>query len=169
MVAKEACIKGQQPPRLNPGEVVSDGFFLRNLKKKEEATKRYPNDDDENPVYGFKLSTKFFNNAAKNGDMSINESDCVLCEACSIAIHPHSSDYYHVAALDLGEINNCMADHPFVAQYDPIVEPTDRNMCHFELLPLNGSTQSLHALQEFLNNPFPPGKMPDGKKTKSQH
>ncbi len=168
MVTKEGCVAGQTPPDLEKGDTVGEGFFLRNLKKKGEATKRYPGDDDDNPVFGFKLAPKFWKNASRNGDMSINEQTCVGSEACSIAIHRNATDYYHVAILDLAEVNRCMQDHTFVAQYAPINDPPDGpNACHFELLPLDGSTQSLFALQTFLDDPFPPGKMPDGEKNRA--
>ncbi|MFC1759684.1 hypothetical protein ACFL2H_13105 [Planctomycetota bacterium] len=165
MVTKEGCIQGQQPPKLEKGATVDGGCFLRNLKKKGEATKRYPKDDDESPLYGLKLSPKFWKNASLNGDMSINEQVCVISEACSIAIHPQATEYYHVAVLDLAEINRVMGEHGFVAQYDPLDKPpAGPNACHFELLPLNGSVQSLFALQTELDKPFPPGKMPNSGK-----
>ncbi|QDV56998.1 hypothetical protein [Rosistilla oblonga] len=163
MTTRDGCIEGQQPPDLEKGDTVTRGRFLRNLKKKGEATKRYPGDNDENPLYGLKLSTKFWKNASGNGDMSINEQACVSSDVCSIEIHPNSQQYYHVAVLNLAEINRVMGEHIFVAQYLPLKDPPHGpNACHFELLPLNGSTQSLFALQTELDKPFPPGKMPDG-------
>lgn len=152
MVTKEGCLQEQRLPVLEKGDTVDAGRFLRNLKKKGGATKRYPGDDDDSPSYGLKLSPKFWKNASRNGDMSINEQRCVVSEACSIAIHPHGTEYYHVATLDLAEVNRVMGQHVFVAQYDPLEEPPDGpNACHFELLPLNGSAQSLFALQTELD------------------
>ncbi len=65
-----------------------------------------------------KLSAKFWKNAVKNGDLSINEQHCIVSDHCSIAVHPNARDYYHVAILNLGELNQLMDEHKFVAQYD---------------------------------------------------
>jgi len=168
MVTKDGCIQSQRLPGLALGATLAKGCFYRNLKKNGEATKRYAGDDDDNPLYGLKLSSKFWRNASRNGDMSINEQDCVLSAACSIAIHPCADEYYHVATLNLAEINRAMGEHTFVAQYVPLTEPpAGPNACHFELLPLNGSVQPLFALQTELDKPFPPGKMPDGDKNRA--
>lgn len=168
MTSKEGCVQVQIAPELQKGETVADGVFLRNLAKKGEVSKRYANDDDEAPVYGYKLANKFWKNAVQRGDLSLNEHDCVSSESCSIAIHPHASNYFHVAILNLAKINECLVGHSFVAQYDPLEEPPQGpNACHFELLPVDGSTQSLFALQTFLDSPFPQGKMPDSDKNRS--
>ena len=60
----QQCIDGQTPPNLDRGDTVETGVFLRNLKKKH-VSRRYENDDDESPKYGWKLTNKFwkdFNN-----------------------------------------------------------------------------------------------------------
>ena len=130
--------------------------------KKNEVAKRFENDDDSNATYGYKLTKKFWNNAVQQNDLSLNEQNCVATEACSIAIHKQAECYFHVAKLDLATINLKLIGHQFAACYDPLVAPPDGpNSCHFELLPMNSSTQSLFALQTLLDSPFPPGRMPN--------
>ena len=163
MVSKKGCLQAQTAPNLEKGDTVAEGRFLRNLPKKGEVSKRYSGDNDDSPVYGFKLARKFWTNAVRTGDLSMNEQGCIVNDGCAIAVHPYAEKYFHIAILDLKEINNCLDGHSFVAQYDPLLEPPDGpNACHFELLPIDGSTQSLFVLQTVLDAPFPDTKMPDG-------
>ncbi len=162
MLSKEGCIDSQKTPAYVKGDTVDNGLFYRNLKRKGEASKRYENDDDSHPMYGFKLTKKFWKNAVSQDDLSLNEVSCTGSAGCSIAIHPYSDSYFHVATIDLGRVNEMLSDHSFVAQYDPLESPPDGpNQCHYELLPVNGTTQSLFALQLYLDSPFPRGKMPN--------
>jgi len=160
-------VSAQVAPKLEKGDAIHAGVFVRNLKKTDDVTKRYENDDTESPLYGFKLTGKFWRNANKTGDMSINLRDCVRSDDCSIAIHPNAEDFYHVARFDLAQVNTILPLHPFAAQYDPLIEPPDGpNKCHFVLLPTEGTTQSIFALQSELDKPFPVCRMPDSNADK---
>ena len=163
MDKRSECVSQQKARDLDRGRAISSGVFARNLKKKQEISKRYEKDSDETPEFGYKLTQKFWNNAINQNDMSFNLYACVCSNVCSIAVHPHADQYYHVAHFDLTAINQAIPDHSFTCQYDPIDgAPDGPNLCHFELVPLEGSTQSLFALQSLLDNPFPSGRMPDG-------
>ena len=154
---RRRCIEQQTPPEMEPGDTVDHGEFFRNLKK-EHVTKRYASDDDQEPTYGFKLHKSHWKYASHQGfGLSVNLRSCIHSEACSIALHPGGERYYHVALVDLHALNQCQfLTSPFVAQYRPIEE--SHNRCHFEIVPLDGTTLKWMELSELLDRPFPPAQ-----------
>jgi hypothetical protein len=163
----QRCIENQTPPDLKPGATVDYGEFFRNLKD-EHVVKRYGNDDNESPLYGFKLSTKHWKYADKQaGGLSVNLRSCIHSEVCSIALHPGSEDYFHVALIDLKAMNDCgLLASPLVAQYSPIEET--HNRCHFEIVPLDGTVLKWMELRVFLDSPFPQVKVPSTSEEKGR-
>ena len=155
------CIEQQTPPHLQPGDTLDAGEFFRNLKT-EHVVKRYAGDDNENPVYGFKLHKSHWKYADRQqGPLSVNLCSCIHSEVCSIALHPGGKDYFHVAVINLGAINSLEAlrDSPFVAQYQPI--DAIPNRCHFEIVPRDGTVLQWMAIGVLLEQPFPPAnKLP---------
>jgi hypothetical protein len=87
--------------------------------------------------------------------LSVNLETCMHSMTCSIATHPNGLHYYHVATLDLGALSSALSS-PFVAQYKP--EPEIQNRCHFEIMPLNGTTMRWMEPGVLLDAPFPPAK-----------
>ncbi len=163
----QRCIDEQTPPRMQPGDLLTEGEFFRNLKK-EHVVKRYEDDDNGNPVYGFKLSKKHWKYADRQSEgLSANLRSCIRSAACSIALHPGGEDYFHVAALDLKAINDCrLLTSPLVAQYSP--NEQTHNRCHFEILPLEGTVLKWMELSVFLDTPFPKAKVPSTDEAKSR-
>lgn len=161
----QRCIEQQTPPEIVPGDVVSEGEFFRNLKK-EHVTKRYEEDDNENPVYGFKLHKKHWRYADRQGQgLSVNLQSCIHSEGCSIALHPDGENYFHVAVLDVKAINACgLLTSPLVAQYSPAVKT--QNRCHFDIVPSDGTALKWMELGVLLDDPFPPAKLPSTKDEK---
>lgn len=158
----QSCVDGQSPPGLSIGATRSDGVYLRNLRKSGYISKRYELDNSEPPLYGYKLTKKFWNDAQKDksNGFSVNESKCIQSDHCSIAINPNSDMYFHVARLDLQELNR-MCETQFVVQYDPITEDTaTKNLCHFLLLPEDKATTAFIALFTALDTDFPPSRLP---------
>lgn len=145
---------------MQEGDTTDVGRFFRNLKK-EHVAKRYPGDDDQSPVYGFKLHKKHWKYADyQQGPLSVNLLSCIHTAECSIAIHPTPDDYYHVAIIDLEALNRleCLTSK-FVAQYKPARE--FKNLCHFEILPTDGTVLKWMELGILLDEPFPPAsKLP---------
>ncbi len=152
---RQKCIEQQTPPNgLRDGDVINHGRFFRNLKK-DDVAKRYQGDDDNTPLYGFKITKDHWKSAERQGMLSVNLETCMHSGACSIAVHPNPTHYYHVAVLDLDVLNRvlCLS---LVAQYRP--EPEIQNRCHFEIMPLDGTTMRWMELRAQLDSPFPPAK-----------
>ena len=158
---RQKCIDQRTPPKMELGAVVKNGEFYRNLKKKH-APKRYSGDNDENPKYGYKIANNHWKSEDQHeGQLSVNLVACIHSEVCSIAIHPNAKDYFHVALINLDRLNEALLglnlNSPLVAQYRPITG----NLCHFEIMPRDGTTLMWFALATFLDDAFPhPRKMP---------
>lgn len=173
---KQRCIEKQSPPEMELGNVVSEGKFFRNLKK-EHIAKRYAGDDDDNPVYGFKLHKRHWKYAdQQQGPLSVNLRSCIHSASCSIALHPDPDEknYFHVATIDLGAFNESeiFRSSPLVAQYQPIDDIPNR--CHFEIVPRDGTILQWMMIGAALDEPFPPAnKLPasveDIKMATEQH
>lgn len=155
----QQCIDAQQPPSMQAGDAISSGVYFRNLKKKHSA-KRYQDDADVDPIYGWKLSRTFWRDAEQQqGDLSVNQADCVRSPECSIAIQVSGDHYYHVAVINLGAMNRSnRLSCRFCAVYTPVDTP--KNACHFEIVPEEGTVSRLQELMALLDDPFPPGKLP---------
>lgn len=155
---RDECVKRQSPPsNIQLGDVLPDGCFLRNLKK-EHAKLRFQNDDPENPQYGRKLHPSFWRDATKQpGGLSVNDAKCTGSASCSIATQVDAHRYFHVASLDLGALNSLPElTTRIVAVYDPIDDDVEKpNLCHFEILPEDGTVSKLQELMVALDNPFP--------------
>jgi hypothetical protein len=151
---------------MESGDVLTGDEFFRNLKK-EHVVKRYEDDDNENPVYGFKLSTRHWKYADRQSEgLSVNQRSCIRSAVCSIALHPGGEDYFHVAVLDLKAINDCgLLTSPLVARYSPNEQA--HNRCHFEIVPLDGTVLKWMELRAFLDSPFPKAKVPSTDEEKS--
>jgi hypothetical protein len=133
------------------GATLESGHFVRNLKR-DWVAKRYQKDDDENPLYGVKLTARHWKYADKN--LSVNLLSCTHSLECSIAIQADES-YVHAAVIDLEGFNR-RASLTLVAVYQP--DENLQNRCHFELMPLNGTVLSWMAIASDLDRPFPPAK-----------
>lgn len=162
---REQCVKNQTPPRIKRGDEEYAGYFFRNLKRKHVA-KRYEKDKDEDPEYGYTITKRHWTEAGTaGGAFSVNLVDCIHSRECSIAIQPGSQEYYHVARINLAEVNGLSGlSTRFVAQYQPVEE--DQNSCHFEILPTDGTILKWMELYEILEGPFPVGKLPQSKEEK---
>ena len=152
---RQTCLDRQQRPPLERSERREDGSYYHNLQRKHVA-KRYENDDDDEPVFGFKLKDKVFRLRPDESGPSVNEVECAGCPECSIAVHPTPQSFYHVLTIDLAELRTRLPAHPFAAVFLPVKDPP--NDCHFELLPMEGTTRSLQALRQEMDQPFPDGK-----------
>ncbi len=149
----QRCIDQQTAPDKQPGDTVDEGQFFRNLKK-EHVSRRYPGDDEHE--YGFKLAKRHWKywDQQRLG-LSVSLRSCIHSEVCSIALQPGGEDYFHVAVIDLGAINACgLLSSSFVAQYDP----APPNMCHFVIVPFDGTVSKWMELADVLDDPFPPAK-----------
>jgi hypothetical protein len=161
----QRCIDNQTPPKLNAGEVVEDGVFFRNLKKSHIA-KRYENDSDDHPRFGFKITKRHWADAASQGLLSVNLESCLHSAQCSIALQPVSEHHYHVAVLNLRKVNIALetiksSDEPssqLVAKYSPVESP--RNLCHFEIQSKDGTILDWMKLRVLLDSPFPECRLP---------
>jgi hypothetical protein len=152
---RQKCIEQQTPPEgLQEGDEINHGRFIRNLKR-DDVAKRYQGDNDQNPLYGFKIAKEHWKDAEEQGMLSVNLETCIHSGMCSIAIHPNGIHYYHVAIIDLGSLSGAVAS-PFVAQYKPA--PELQNLCHFEIMPLDGTTMKWMTLADLLSKPFPRAK-----------
>jgi hypothetical protein len=169
----QRCIDEQTPPRtesgdaLAAGDLLTEGEFLRNLKKRH-VVKRYEDDDNENPAYAFKLSPEYWKSVERqSGGLSVNLRSCIHSEVCSIALHrPGGEHFFHVAILNLRAINDCgVLTSPVVAQYTPNDETNNR--CHFDLVSLDGTVLKWMELRVFLDSPFPKTKVPSTDEEKS--
>lgn len=183
MTTAQGCRERQIPPQLEKGEIRDEGVYLRNLKG-SQVSKRYELDSDDPPIYGYRIKAKFWNDHSGDSSISVNELACVGSDCCSIAIHPTSSIFRHVARIDLSELNQRYSVK-FVAVYDPVQasesngpehadepEPESTNLgppnpCHFLLLPREGSTSSFFALKTILDAQFPEGRLPNANERKS--
>ena len=141
------------------GDTTDVGYFFRNLKPRHVA-KRYEKDIDEHPEYGYRITSRHWREAdTAGGAFSVNLADCIHSPECSIAIPSGSEQYYHVACIDLAQVNGLGAlSTRFVAQYKPVKE--DKNDCHFEILPEGGTTLKWLELYDILEGPFLPEKLP---------
>lgn len=164
---RDQCVKDQTPPRMERGDTTEVGCFFRNLKR-EHVAKHYEKDNDEGPEYGYKITGRHWREADKAaGAFSVNFVNCIHSPECSIAIQSRSEEYYHVACIDLAQVNELGAlTTRFVAQYQPVEE--NQNWCHFEILPRDGTILKWMELYEILEGPFPPGRLPQSKEEKRQ-
>lgn len=162
---REQCIEAQERPHMERGDTTEVRCFYRNLKPRHVA-KRYEKDKDKDPEYGFTITRCHWKEADKaQGAFSVNLEDCIRSPECSIAIQSGSEEYYHVAWIDLAQVNRLGAlSTRFVAQYKPVKE--DRNWCHFEILPTDGTNLKWMELYEILEGPFPPGRLPQSEEEK---
>jgi len=153
------CVDGQTAPDMDPGDVTQSGVYLRNLKK-NHVSKRYEDDDDGHPAYGFKLSNKHWKDASRQaGDLSVNLESCIHTAECSIVVQVDTDRYFHVARIDLDALNRArQLSSSFVAIYKP--EDSPKNLCHFEVAPLDGTVSKWQELQALFDRPFPECKMP---------
>ncbi|HUT11266.1 MAG TPA: hypothetical protein VMY42_12265 [Thermoguttaceae bacterium] len=154
----QRCIDHQTAPGNQPGDTINEGEFFRNLKK-DHVAKCYGGDDEHQPEYGLKLRKRHWQYwGQQRSGLSVNLRSCIHSEVCSIALQSGGEDYFHVAIIDLGAINACgLLSSSFVAQYDP----APPNMCHFVILPLDGTVSKWMELAEVLDTPFPPAnKLP---------
>jgi hypothetical protein len=151
------CLDSQTPPPMSPGDTTESGEYFRNLKK-DHVAKRYQDDDNESPSYGFKLTRKCWKDAdGQRGDLSVNLVTCIHSAECSLAIQAEGTHYYHVATINLDAVNR-MLSTPFVAIYAPLDDP--KNTCHFEIAPLEGTVSKWQELAALFDDPFPEGKLP---------
>ena len=162
----QRCIDQQTPPQMEMGQVVTEGEFFRNLKK-EHVAKRYEGDDDDTPVFGFKLTTNHWKSADRQpGGLSVNLRSCIHSEVCSIAVHPDRESYFHVALIDLDALNRSgLLTSLLVAQYSPDEET--QNRCHFEIVSLDGTVLKWMELRVSLDSAFPQAKVPSTNEAKS--
>ena len=155
-ILKDNNLKFVQHPKIfgNPDFLVGNGTAIfcdgdfwhgYDYENKKKPTKKFWKDADN-----------------QGGNFSVNLRSCIHSDECSIAIHPHNGEYYHVALIELAEFNaSGRISCPLVAQYKPIEE--DQNLCHFEFFPKDGTVLKWMELRVALDDPFPPGKMPTCK------
>jgi hypothetical protein len=163
----QRCIENQTPPDLQLGAIVDDGEFFRNLKK-DHVAKRYENDSDGDPRFGFKITKRHWKDANRQaGGLSVNLRSCIHSEVCSLTLLPCGEHYFHVAVLDLQAMNGSgLLTSPLVAQYSPVEET--HNRCHFEIVPRDSTALGWMELGVLLDNPFPQAKVPSTEEEKSR-
>ncbi len=162
-----ACHANAKVPIHDYGTHLSEGHLFRNLKPRHVA-KKYESDGNEDPKYGRKLSGRFWKDVSNEpGDLSVNEVVCSVSEKCSIQLQEGSSDYSHVATINLALLNEFSEQHKFVAVYKPVKKKEGSehpgNPCHYEILPTTGTaTANIILRKEFKDKPFPGGRLPVG-------
>jgi hypothetical protein len=127
----EQCRKNcTPPPNLEPGAILHEGRFFRNLKRRDPA-KRYQWDDDNAPVYGRKIRRDHWKNAKSLGALSVNQVECIHSAACSLLMESAAAGHKHVLEFSLEALSRLIGES-LVAQYSPS-DGESANPCHFEL------------------------------------
>ncbi len=152
------CVDNQTPPNMKPGDTTPSGKFFRNLRK-EDVAKRYEDDDNEQPEYGFKLKKRYWKYVLQHPLFSTNLCSCIHTEECSIVLQPDNNRFFHVALIDLGVLNQSpLLTSQFLAQYKPVEE--SQNRCHFEISPTEGTALKWMQVGALLDDPFPEKQLP---------
>lgn len=165
---RQQCIDAQDPPELSRGDTVDTGRFFRNVRR-DHVVKRYSEDDNDQPQYGFKIKRRHWQHANRPpGAMSVNLVTCMHSEKCSLSLQPGGENYYHVAILDLGAINSAQVlSFVLVAQYKPVDDIP--NHCHFEVVPKDGVVMKWMEFSAVLDEPFPDcGKLPGNEQERQE-
>lgn len=153
---REECLVGASPPNEARGAERSSGGFLRCLKGRE-VTKRYGDDRDVDPEFGWRLRPEKWRWKDSDGEegLSCNLEGCFPCATCSISVHPAASQYRHVVTVDIEALSSELG-MSVIAQYDPVSEEGQENPCHFNLLPEDEDIDDfLEALTRILERVWP--------------
>lgn len=136
-----------------PSLVLEDGLFLRNLEP--DYLKLRWGDKQ----YGYRVRTDWWQleDAEGQSGLSVNFSECIHSEECSIRLHRQAARFRHVIRIQLVALAEAMGME-LRAAHDPLWEPHP-NPCHYNIVPLDAPIEDfVEGVHELLNDTFPAQK-----------
>jgi hypothetical protein len=151
---REQCLQRCCRPQLRKGDSLHEGSFFRNLKD-DEVQLVYPDDDRDEPRYGYKVRGRHWTDS--KGALSVSQVACIQTPACSLLCSNPRGKHKHVVEINLSRLAGRLKV-PLVAVYDPTDDPP--NPCHFEIMGEDGTLTVLMQIKDCISEDFPPGKLP---------